>query len=146
MILGVLPAITSEPAIRARPRRKIKRKDMRHILGIVFGLMLAFGSVTPGLSHSKMSKSVPSEGQTIQPGLSEITLGFSKSVRVMVVKVYNTTMATESKAELKPARNFATSYVFPVAPLNPGAHEVSWTAVAKDGHVMKGTLKFTVKD
>lgn len=122
------------------------RKDMRRILGIVVGLMLALGFTTPGFSHSKMSNSAPAEGQTIQPGLSEITLRFSKSVRVMVVKVRNITAATDAQIELKPARNFATSYAFPVAPLKPGAHAVFWSAVAKDGHVMKGTLKFTVKD
>ena len=122
------------------------RKDMRRTLAIVLGLMLGLGFATPGFSHSKMSKSVPTEGQTIQPGLSQITLGFSRSVRVMVVKVRNTTTATDAKTELKPARSFATSFAFPVAPLKPGAHAISWTAVAKDGHVMKGTLKFTVQE
>ena len=122
------------------------QKMLQQFLAIALGLMLSIFSVTPGLSHSKMSSSVPSEGQTIQPGLSKVTLGFSKSVRVMVVKVRNTTTATDAKSEMKPARSFATSYAFSVAPLKPGAYSVFWTAVAKDGHVMKGTLKFTVKD
>jgi len=119
---------------------------MRHALAIALGITLAISAAAPGFSHSTMSRSVPAEGQAIQPGLSQITLGFSKSVRVMVVKVRNTTTATDAKTDLKPAQSFAKSYAFPVAPLKLGEHAVSWTAVAKDGHVMKGTLRFTVRD
>ena len=98
------------------------------------------------LAHSKMAKSVPAEGATTKAGLTEITLGFSKPVRLMLVKIQNTATDSEVQAEFKPAAKFGTTYPFTVSPLSSGLHKVNWTAVAKDGHVMKGTLSFKVAD
>ena len=39
---------------------------------------------------------------------------------------------------------FTDSYSVEVTPLEPGAYDVDWTAVAKDGHVMKGKLSFKI--
>jgi methionine-rich copper-binding protein CopC len=41
--------------------------------------------------------------------------------------------------------DFANSYNVTVTPLEPGAYDVNWTGVAKDGHVMKGTLSFKIE-
>ena len=113
------------------------------IRALLIGFLCAIGA-TGTLAHSKMAKTVPSEGATVKAGLSAITLGFSKPVRLMLVKVKNTASNSDVKAEFKPASRYKTSFPFTVAPLNTGSHEVSWTAVAKDGHVMKGKLKFNV--
>ncbi len=112
---------------------------------VVIAIACLLGS-SIALAHSKMAKSVPAEGATTKAGLTEITLGFSKPVRLMLVKVRNTAAKSEVEAKFKPAAKFGTSYPFTVSPLTSGAHKVSWTAVAKDGHVMKGTLSFKVAD
>lgn len=107
-------------------------------------LICAMIGASPALSHSKMSKSSPAEGASVKAGLAEILLGFSKPVRVMVVKVKNTDGNADVRAEFKPAKAFKTMFPFQVAPLSVGAHVVNWTAIAKDGHVMKGKLSFKV--
>jgi methionine-rich copper-binding protein CopC len=119
---------------------------MRHLIASILAATIVMGMHTAVLAHSKMSTSVPAEGATIKPGLAKITLGFTKSVRLMTVKVLNTSTKTDVADDLKPTSNYVTSATFPVEPLAAGAHSVSWTAIAKDGHVMKGQLTFEVKE
>jgi len=112
---------------------------------IVFSLICML-SANAALAHSKMAQSTPVEGSTVQAGLAKVTLGFSKPVRLMLVKVKNTSLSSNVKAEFTPASNYQTSFPFEVAPLSIGQHEITWTAVAEDGHVMKGTLSFKVAE
>ncbi len=95
-------------------------------------------------AHSKMTTSVPREGATVEAGLPEISLGFSKPVRLILVKVRNKTGKVDVTTGFKPATGFGKAYPVDVPPLTTGAYQVNWTAIAKDGHIMKGTLSFTV--
>ncbi|MGI9523425.1 MAG: copper resistance CopC family protein [Hyphomicrobiaceae bacterium] len=114
-----------------------------HSRALILALTCVLGA-SGALAHSKVAKSVPAEGAIAKTGLSEITLGFSKPVRLMLVKVRNTKDKSDVKAEFKPAATFKSSFPFKVAPLDVGAYQVNWTAIAKDGHVMKGELSFKV--
>lgn len=113
---------------------------------IIVFLVCLLGLAGNAVAHSKMAKSSPAQGSTVKAGLSEIQLGFSKPVRVMLVKVKNIDGKFDVKADYKPAKTFKASFPVKVMPLATGAHEVQWTAVAKDGHVMKGTLSFKVAE
>ena len=42
--------------------------------------------------------------------------------------------------------SFTAAAAVAVPPLAAGAYEVSWTAVAEDGHVMQGSFAFTVAE
>ncbi|MEM7747672.1 MAG: copper resistance CopC family protein [Pseudomonadota bacterium] len=99
---------------------------------------------TTAYAHSKMTSSVPREGTTVKAGLPEITLGFSKPVRLILVKVRNKTGKEDVKTGFKPATGFGKAYPVDVQPLTVGTYQVNWTAIAKDGHIMKGTLSFSV--
>ena len=119
---------------------------MRYVLCLASFCLLALIATEPSFAHSKVAKSKPAEGATVKPGLAEITLGFTMAVRLMTVKVRNMGAKADVKASLKPAHAYAASFSFPVEPLGKGDHSVLWTAVAEDGHVMNGALKFTVGD
>lgn len=103
-------------------------------------------SADGSFSHTKMTGSVPAEGATARAGLAKIQLGFAQPVRLMMVKVMNTAHNKDVKAEFRPASTYKTTFHFKVAPLEAGSHQVSWTAIAKDGHVMKGSLSFNVAE
>ena len=90
------------------------------------------------------AKSVPENGATAKAGLTDVTLGFSKPVRVTLVKVKRTDQPSEIPVLKKAKPVFTNSYSVEVTPLEPGAYDVDWTAVAKDGHVMKGKLSFKI--
>ena len=42
------------------------------------------------LSHSKMAESVPAEDATTKVGLTEVIIGFSQPIRLMLVQMRNT--------------------------------------------------------
>jgi methionine-rich copper-binding protein CopC len=105
-------------------------------------LAMAFPAVA--LAHAKMTTSTPKDGSTVAAGVSEIELGFSASLRVSMVHVRD---ANKREIPLKSAlpTSFSPFVKFNVDALGPGSYEVSWTAVAEDGHVMKGNFAFSVE-
>ena len=117
--------------------------QLARLVQITVAIMLIASSAA--LAHTKMSKSVPAHGSEAKAGLETIQLGFAKPVRVMVVKVKRTDQAADIPTANKGPGSFATTYDVTTAPLGAGTYDVNWTAVAKDGHVMKGTLSFTIK-
>ncbi|MEO1651578.1 MAG: copper resistance protein CopC [Pseudomonadota bacterium] len=112
------------------------------LFGRVIVAMLVISSTAT--AHTKMSTSVPAQGSSVRTGLETIQLGFAKPVRVMVVKVKRTDQADDIPLVSQGKSAFATSYDVKTTPLGAGTYDVNWTAIAKDGHVMKGTLSFTV--
>ncbi len=118
---------------------------MRTIWVLLLAGIMSMGAYGQGvLAHSKMAKSVPAHGATAKAGLTDVTLGFSKPVRVTVVKVTRTDKSSDIPVVKTGKPGFADAYSVEVTPLEPGTYDVNWTAVAKDGHVMKGTLSFKI--
>lgn len=106
-------------------------------------LLLMTGQTT-ALAHSKMTASTPKDGSTVAAGLSQIELNFSKPLRLSVVHVRDANKHDITLKSTLPA-TFAAVVKIHVDSLTPGSYEVAWTAVAEDGHVMKGTFAFSVK-
>jgi methionine-rich copper-binding protein CopC len=106
--------------------------------------LLAMALPAVVLAHAKMTDSNPKDGSTVAAGLTEIELDFSSPLRVSMVHVRD---ANNQEIVLKSAlpTSFATVVKLNVDALGPGSYEVSWTAVAEDGHVMKGDFAFSVK-
>jgi len=115
------------------------RRLFQKALIFVLALGLASGMA---LAHSRMSKSHPSDGGTVAAGIEKVVLGFSKRVRVTVVKIQGDDQ-TQVPATLQ-SNGFVESVEVGVPPLKAGSYQVDWTGVAKDGHVMTGSLSFTV--
>jgi len=118
-------------------------KFWKHIAIILLALNIG---TSAAFAHSKMAESIPPDGGTAQAGLETLQLSFQKPVRVMLVKVKRIDEAADIPVLKKGIVGFSKTYRVVVPPLAAGAYEVTWTSVAKDGHVMKGTLTFTLKD
>ncbi|MEO0672550.1 MAG: copper resistance CopC family protein [Pseudomonadota bacterium] len=99
----------------------------------------------PAASHSKVGKSTPAEGSVVPAGLKEIVLAFTKPVRLTVATLKGDAGASGTRLEPRKAAGFAKSYAFDTAPMAAGAYAVEWVAVAQDGHVMRGALRFEVR-
>ena len=96
------------------------------------------------LAHAKMVTSVPKDGATVAAGLSEIALSFSKPMRLTLVRVHPTQGGDDVVLSSALPKAFGDAAKVAVGALASGAYAVSWTAVAEDGHVMKGSFAFTV--
>ncbi|MEL6372593.1 MAG: copper resistance CopC family protein [Pseudomonadota bacterium] len=107
-------------------------------------LMLAL-SLAPALAHSKIKSSVPRSGGTVKAGLDRLEFGFRKPVRLILVRMKRTDGSAKTlPAVQRPRAKFAIDTAVAIEPLSAGRYALMWTAIAKDGHVMKGTIAFTV--
>ena len=119
-------------------------KRMMRIRAIAIGVLACCSTLDVALAHSKIATSEPLEGAIAKPGLSEIKLGFSKPVRLMLVKVIDVASKSEIAVKLGPHTTYKMQFPLEIPPLGAGSYQVNWTAVAEDGHVMKGMLSFRV--
>jgi methionine-rich copper-binding protein CopC len=105
---------------------------------------LVLAGTGAALAHAHLKSSVPADGATVAAGLSQIEMAFSHPMRLTLVRLHRA--ADDKHVPLAGAlpKDFADSAKIAVGALEPGAYDVSWTAVAEDGHVMKGHFAFTV--
>ena len=117
---------------------------MNRIKAATLAVALVLVAPAAALAHDKMTASKPADGSTVAAGLSEIELSFSKPLRLSMVHVRD---AAQHDVPLKSKlpTPLASAVKVGVESLAPGSYQVSWTAVAEDGHVMKGTFAFAVK-
>lgn len=95
-------------------------------------------------AHAKMTASVPADGASVPAGLSQIALKFSHPMRLTLVHVRRAADDTDVPLQAALPRAFADDATVSIDALTVGAYDVSWTAVSKDGHVMKGSFSFKV--
>ena len=117
---------------------------MRTLQVAVLAVLVILAGTAGVLAHAKMVASVPKDGTTVAAGLSEIELSFSKPMRLTLVRVHPVKGADDVIVSGALPKAFADAAKVTVGALTTGAYAVSWTAVAEDGHVMKGSFAFTV--
>jgi methionine-rich copper-binding protein CopC len=111
------------------------------ILSLFCGLaLLMFGVAASAHAHLQMS--IPADGSVITTSPNNLMLHFSEAARLTTLSIQKD---NEPKQELKPLPTTAAQHVsVPLTQLTPGTYTVTWRAVSDDGHVMPGTLHFTV--
>jgi methionine-rich copper-binding protein CopC len=117
---------------------------MRIVRLAVFAVLVMLAGTGGVLAHAKMVASVPKDGATVAAGLSEIAFDFSKPMRLTLVRVHPVKGGDDAMVTSALPKAFADAVKVPVGALAVGAYKISWTAVAEDGHVMKGSFAFTV--
>lgn len=119
---------------------------MRTIKSAALSILLMAAATTTALAHAKMTTSIPKDGAVVPAGLSEIELSFSKPLRLTLVHVIRAPDKEKTEVPLtsKLPSSFVNSAKVAVGALPAGPYEVSWKAVADDGHVMGGSFKFSV--
>jgi methionine-rich copper-binding protein CopC len=107
---------------------------------------LVVAGIVAALAHAKMHASVPKDGETVALGLSEIQLQFSKPLRLTLIHVRRMDDQMDIPVSSELPKSFVDSAKVAVDALQAGSYEVFWTAVSNDGHVMKGSFAFSVKE
>ncbi len=107
-------------------------------------LLLAMASAGSALAHTKMTASAPADGATVPAGLAQIEMTFSHPMRLTLVRVHRADDDKDIGLKAPLPKAFADAAKVSVDALADGSYEVTWTAVSKDGHVMKGHFGFTV--
>lgn len=117
-----------------------------HASHYAVALFFLFAGTSSVSAHSKMNSSVPADGATVPVGLEQIEFVFSDALRLTLVKVKaagSKVVAAFTPAKLPEAA--AQRAALQIPSLGPGQYTVDWTGIGKDGHVMRGSFAFTVK-
>ncbi len=111
----------------------------------IFSLLCGIALVTfgvPASAHAHLEKSSPADGSVITTSPSSIVLSFSEAARLTALSLQR---ADEPKQNLKPLPTSAAQQIsVPLPPLKPGVYSLTWRVLSDDGHVMSGTLHFTL--
>jgi methionine-rich copper-binding protein CopC len=111
------------------------------VLSLLSGLALvAFGLTAH--AHAHLQKSSPADNSVITTLPSNLVLNFSEAARLTALSIQK---GSESQQSLKPLPTTAAQQIsVPLPALTPGTYLVNWRVVSDDGHVMAGTLHFTL--
>jgi methionine-rich copper-binding protein CopC len=105
-------------------------------------MLFAFGT-SLALAHTSATSTTPKSGSVLDASPPAITITFKEAARLTSAVVHQ-----EGKPERKltfAPNTAATEFKIDQPQLEPGKSEVHWTALSKDGHVVKGTIALTVK-
>jgi len=119
---------------------------MRTLRNAAFAALVVVAGTLTAFAHAKMVESVPHDGATVAAGLSQIEMTFSHPMRLTLVRVHRAKDEQDVPLRAALPKTFADSAKVAVDALGAGVYDVSWTAVAADGHVMKGRFYFTVAE
>jgi methionine-rich copper-binding protein CopC len=111
------------------------------ILSLLSGLVLVMLGVTAS-AHAHLQKSNPADNSVITTSPSNLVLNFSEAARLTALSIQKN---EQPKQNLKPLPTTAAQQIsVPLPPLTPGTYSVNWRVVSDDGHMMAGTLHFTL--
>ena len=106
--------------------------------------LLATVALVPGLAlaHAHLEMTIPAADSSIVEMPAQVMLHFSEAVKITAATIEKE--GGTDKVELKaPADAKAVNQI--AAPkLSPGVYLLNWRGLGKDGHVMNGTVRFTV--
>lgn len=107
----------------------------------LFCVLLQLSAIA--FAHTQTTSTTPKSGSVLEQSPPSIEITFKDAVRLTSVVV-----ALKGQAERKldsTPRETAKAFTIANPELKPGLNEVRWTALAKDGHVMKGVIELTIK-
>jgi methionine-rich copper-binding protein CopC len=111
------------------------------ILPLLSGPVLAMFAVAAS-AHAHLQKSSPADNSVINASPTQLVLNFSEAARLTALSIQKD---KEPERKLQPPSTAAAQQIsVPLPQLAPGTYSVSWHVLSDDGHVMSGTLHFTL--
>jgi methionine-rich copper-binding protein CopC len=99
------------------------------------------------LAHSSLVRSEPKNGETLKAAPNEIRMWFTEPIKagLSTVEVRDAAGKQIDQRDLGADEKEPALVRLPLpAGLGPGAYKVTWSAVAQDLHVAKGSFSFRV--
>jgi copper transport protein len=113
---------------------------MRLLPALVCVLLACAG--TAALAHAHLEKASPADGSVISAAPQNLVLQFSERAQLAALWI---AADGGSRRKLTPLPQQPEQRIVVALPnLAPGTYVVSWRAVAADGHVVPGQIRFTL--
>jgi copper resistance protein C len=115
----------------------------RHFI-VVSGLLLLLLAAAPQ-AHTALTKSEPAAGKTVTAAPKQIQLWFNEKIDAAVSKIELT--GPSGKVTLSPAHAMGEKSLMAgiSGQIADGGYTIAWQTAGDDGHVVKGSVKFTLK-
>ncbi|HKT71778.1 MAG TPA: copper resistance CopC family protein [Steroidobacteraceae bacterium] len=117
----------------------MKKTIVRTCAGL---LLLTYAALA--VAHAHLEQATPADGSVLSHAPSSLVLRFSEPVRVTALWLQKDAGAKQKVASLPSAS--APEITVPLPALSPGEYVVTWRVLSADGHVMPGSLHFTLSD
>lgn len=118
----------------------------RHFKLLLAGITALMLGLTSSLkAHEGEMGTVPEDGSAVQGSPEEIGIYFDGAMRITQFDI----TGPEGRVRVQdgPGNDPTEDYrVAPAEALAPGQYQVSWRGLARDGHMMSGSFRFTVED
>ena len=109
---------------------------------IILSIFMLFSATTLSLSHSVVTNSSPESGARLRVAPKHLEVSFSKPTRVIKASI---THNEKGQNKLVLSTKEPTKLIrFSPAPKDVGNYVVEWRALSEDGHVLKGSLEFSI--
>jgi methionine-rich copper-binding protein CopC len=109
----------------------------------MFSAMICLVMASSSLAHTKVESASLEDGGVYQTVPETFDLVFAQDVGLAALELKNEQGDVVSLEYKKPSSMQGTFKV-PLPRLTKGAYSLSWRAISKDGHVLKGKVNFTV--
>ena len=93
-------------------------------------------------AHAHLQKSSPADGSTLSTAPAAVELTFSEAARLTALWIEQDRQPRRTIRELPAAWDRTLRVALPA--LAPGVYSLVWRAVAADGHVSSGSVRFTI--
>ena len=109
---------------------------------IILSICMLFSATALSFAHSVVSKSDPENGAHLSTAPERIEVSFSKPTRIIKASISHDEKGQE-KLVLS-TKEPTTKISFTPTPKDAGKYVVKWRALSQDGHVLKGSLEFSI--
>jgi len=96
----------------------------------------------PANSHTTVTETVPRSGSVLERSPAVVKLGFAHAARLTSVLLVGPD-DSQRKLEFTPAGS-SDSFQFPDPGMATGRNEIRWKALSDDGHVISGSMIYTI--
>jgi methionine-rich copper-binding protein CopC len=109
--------------------------------------VLASAATPSAFAHAKLQSSDPQAGSTLRAAPKQVRLKFNEALEPAFSRIRVTGAGNKEIALAATTVDKADPTVMTAAlpPLSAGEYRILWTAMARDGHRVKGEVVFTVK-
>jgi FtsP/CotA-like multicopper oxidase with cupredoxin domain len=123
--------------------KSIEVIQMKHVSFAIL-ITALFAMPLAVLAHAQLEQSTPSNGSTVAGAPDRFTLTFSESAHLTALTIQREGDASAQKIEPLP-KEASEHFDIPAPRLTAGVYTLKFRNVAADdGHVMSGSIKFTV--
>jgi methionine-rich copper-binding protein CopC len=124
----------------------VKNMSIHRLLAVAT-LALAGAATSPAFAHAKLQSSDPQAGSTLDTAPKQVRLKFNEALEPAFGRIRLTGPGNKEVALAAATVDKADPTVMtaPLPKLSAGEYRIQWTAMARDGHKVKGEVAFRLK-